>query len=643
MPEEQSPKVFISYSWDDNNHRKWVRDFATRLREDGVDAILDLWEAVPGDQLTTFMEKAVKTSDFVLCVCTPNYKNKSDQRMGGVGYEGDIMTGEVFIHQNQRKFIPILRKGKWKEAAPSWLIGKYYIDLRGNPLSDDNYKDLLKTLHDEREDAPPIRNFHEQSSSSENDSEFVNREIELATFDPPKLWESYWQYALVNSPTGYGKTRLLKRLKRKIYNNLEIEEKWNCCYLDLKECNDHDDMSSFIVKAITGKSFTSDYTEMDTRNQLCAYILEKMCAPSKNGSLRGVLIIVDSIDCLTSTSIDWFSALMHSVIVGSYIDYELGKHSFPVRFILSGVNTQSFYENYLSWEESFEVKYKLLSPRTLTLSAFDKLAIQDLVSRRSKKAKISLGPLQIIDLSLELQYLSGGHPQVVSEILDELIEKNFRLYKDYLRSNRSRLISNYISKVSRKILKVYPMSQAQRDIKTICVFRLIDINTLRRLLVDNLISSQIDINTLGSFLGSLCENKVLNPPSKDNPFYHDDIIRRILYLDLAFRNEDDTAHVQKVHNCAKSLYFEWISENQEQHSIHYFFVEWLFHSLQITDLSKDDILVEWISLFSSIQPTSITLTDLKRMIKEKINNDSEIIYLYLERFKTEDRSVFFEF
>lgn len=117
--------AFMSYSWDDEGHKVWVRDLATRVRGCGIDLKLDQWHLVPGDQLPQFMESAVRESDFVLIVCTPRYKLRSDQRTGGVGYEGDIMTAEVMTTRNQRKFIPILRRGKWAEAAPSWLAGKY--------------------------------------------------------------------------------------------------------------------------------------------------------------------------------------------------------------------------------------------------------------------------------------------------------------------------------------------------------------------------------------------------------------------------------------------------------------------------------------------------------------------------------------
>jgi hypothetical protein len=151
-----TPKVFISYSWDNEAHKAWVKELATRLRADGADVTLDRWATAPGDGLPQFMETAIRENDFVVIVLTPNYKRKSDNREGGVGYEGDIMTGEVFTGQSKRKFIPALREGSWTSAAPSWLNGKYGINLSGNPYSEDQYRDLLFTLHGAREQPPPI-------------------------------------------------------------------------------------------------------------------------------------------------------------------------------------------------------------------------------------------------------------------------------------------------------------------------------------------------------------------------------------------------------------------------------------------------------------------------------------------------------
>jgi hypothetical protein len=150
------PTVFISYSWDDEAHKHWVRQVATQLRTDGVDVHLDHWHAVPGDQLPEFMEREIRDNDYVLIICTPKYKDKSDKRIGGVGYEGDIMTGEVFTKQNHRKFIPVLARGPWTEASPSWLVGRRYIDLSDAARYSAGYNELKKTILGIRDQPPPL-------------------------------------------------------------------------------------------------------------------------------------------------------------------------------------------------------------------------------------------------------------------------------------------------------------------------------------------------------------------------------------------------------------------------------------------------------------------------------------------------------
>jgi hypothetical protein len=153
----KTPKAFLSYSHDSPSHRGWVKELASRLRGDGVETILDQWELAPGDQIPEFMERAVRENDFVLIICTPRYKDRSDARTGGVGYEGDIMTGEVYRDRNHRKFIPILRVGDWSEAAPTWLTGKLHVDLRGEPYSEENYQELLTSLLGTRPKPPPVK------------------------------------------------------------------------------------------------------------------------------------------------------------------------------------------------------------------------------------------------------------------------------------------------------------------------------------------------------------------------------------------------------------------------------------------------------------------------------------------------------
>ena len=133
-----------------------MHDFAARLREDGINAVIDQWQVVLGDQLPHFMERAIRENDFVLTVCTPRYKERLDDRVGGVGYEGDLMTAEVLSHRNHRKFIPVLRDGDWGSATPSWLSGKFGVDLRGNPYRETEYTKLVETLRGQEPQMPPL-------------------------------------------------------------------------------------------------------------------------------------------------------------------------------------------------------------------------------------------------------------------------------------------------------------------------------------------------------------------------------------------------------------------------------------------------------------------------------------------------------
>jgi len=151
-----NPTSFISYAWESDDLKKWVKDLATQLRDNGIDAKLDQWEVIPGDQMPYFMEKSVRENDFVLIICTPKYSTKSEERIGDVGYEGDIMSAEVLQNSNHRKFIPILKSGTKETSIPTWLKGKYFVDLSSDQHFANNFEDLLTTLLNVREKSPTL-------------------------------------------------------------------------------------------------------------------------------------------------------------------------------------------------------------------------------------------------------------------------------------------------------------------------------------------------------------------------------------------------------------------------------------------------------------------------------------------------------
>jgi len=133
-----------------------VKKFATELRANGVEAILDQWELHPGDGITYFMEKSISAAQFVVIICTPRYKQKADNREGGVGYEGAIISAELYRSGNRRKYIPILRGPNWSECAPRYLQSSMYIDVREGPTEPAGFRDVLLTIYGRREAAPPL-------------------------------------------------------------------------------------------------------------------------------------------------------------------------------------------------------------------------------------------------------------------------------------------------------------------------------------------------------------------------------------------------------------------------------------------------------------------------------------------------------
>ncbi len=145
--------VFISYSWEDESHNSKVSQFVTRLEENNVHVHYDRHMKL-GERFTDFME-LIDESNYVLFICTPTYKEKSDKGLGGVKYEKNIITADLYEKRNERKFIPILFTGTWKTSLPIWAGGKLGIDYTKesdiefqrllNHLKEDNLYENIKT------------------------------------------------------------------------------------------------------------------------------------------------------------------------------------------------------------------------------------------------------------------------------------------------------------------------------------------------------------------------------------------------------------------------------------------------------------------------------------------------------------------
>lgn len=141
-----APVVFISYSHDTAEHKRWVLDLGIRLRSSGVDAILDQWDLGTGGDLPQFMEQSIRRSSKIVMVCTRRYVEKANSGTGGVGYEKMIVTAEFLSSIGSTAIIPVVRQNGASKILPTFLQTKRYVDLSTPEVFESGIDELLRHI-----------------------------------------------------------------------------------------------------------------------------------------------------------------------------------------------------------------------------------------------------------------------------------------------------------------------------------------------------------------------------------------------------------------------------------------------------------------------------------------------------------------
>jgi len=125
--------VFISYSYESDEHNRWVAGFAKTLEGRGLDVSFDQHLPV-GQYLIDFMERAISLSSTIILVCTPEYKKKFDGGAQTVGYEARLMKVSLLKDSSAKRFICIQRSGERADCIPEVFGGHVSLDCRGARL-----------------------------------------------------------------------------------------------------------------------------------------------------------------------------------------------------------------------------------------------------------------------------------------------------------------------------------------------------------------------------------------------------------------------------------------------------------------------------------------------------------------------------
>lgn len=123
--ETPHPKVFVSYSHGDENHRKRILRLAERLRADGFETMIDQYvEGTPPQGWPRWMLNQIDWADYILLVCTKTYyrrfRGHEAPELGkGVDWEGAIITNELYDGKSvSHRFVPVIFDRKDSDYIP---------------------------------------------------------------------------------------------------------------------------------------------------------------------------------------------------------------------------------------------------------------------------------------------------------------------------------------------------------------------------------------------------------------------------------------------------------------------------------------------------------------------------------------------
>lgn len=138
---EGHPVVFISYSWDSEEHQAWVLKLSEDLAKNGVYVLLDQY-VEDGSMLPAYMDLGLDRANKVLIIGTEKYRMKCYEPSSGVAFEDCIIRNNISQNIGTKKFIACLRQGNFKKSFPIYIGTN-----KGHDFSkEENYNKELESL-----------------------------------------------------------------------------------------------------------------------------------------------------------------------------------------------------------------------------------------------------------------------------------------------------------------------------------------------------------------------------------------------------------------------------------------------------------------------------------------------------------------
>lgn len=142
--------IFISYAYDNEEHKERVESFTEMLLQMGFDAKMDAMLKAEYPDIDQMMTYGLKC-DKIIIVLSPQYKKKADNSTGGVWKEFKMIADD--LEKNPKKYIfvsfDLYSEELKKKISPMRIGNRWVVDLeRGRK---DNFNELIAFIKEERE------------------------------------------------------------------------------------------------------------------------------------------------------------------------------------------------------------------------------------------------------------------------------------------------------------------------------------------------------------------------------------------------------------------------------------------------------------------------------------------------------------
>jgi hypothetical protein len=181
--------VFISYSWDSDEHKKQVFNFANFLRQNSIHSILDvdLHGIAPSEGWPRWMEKNIEEADHVVLICTKQYLEKAKREVPlingkGVAFETVLIYADSYVNKcDCNKYIPMYLQSDGLEYIPTAF------QAHTSPFTfddQDSWKELANGINDNKKHLDDVKEQVQFVIDFLNDQNYKFQDFQERLNDP---------------------------------------------------------------------------------------------------------------------------------------------------------------------------------------------------------------------------------------------------------------------------------------------------------------------------------------------------------------------------------------------------------------------------------------------------------------------------